>query len=174
MGPTTTARQVAQTSDGESPPKVTGGAARDDSRRNVAAPLVRLHRAPWRVVAARIIVNGLAVALVVLILPGVRESTGHPLLGYLLLGAIFGLVNAFVKPVVQFVALPLLAGSMGLVIVLVDIATFAVLDAVTKVIQTSGAVSVIVGGVVLGLLSYLLDNLVGLTPPIVPDLPEKV
>ncbi len=128
---------------------------------------------PWRVVAARVVVNGLAVALVVLIMPGVHESTGHPVLGYLLLGAIFGLVNAFVKPAVQFVALPLLAGSMGLVIVVVDIVTFGVLDAVTSVIRTSGAVWVILGGVLLGLLSYLLDNLLGLVPPIVPDEPEE-
>ena len=42
------------------------------------------------VVAARVVVNGLAVALVVLILPGVRAGTGHPALGYLVLGAILG------------------------------------------------------------------------------------
>ena len=73
----------------------------------------RVRRAPWRVVATRIIVNGLAVAAVVLVLPGVHETTGHPVLGYLLLGAIFGLINAFAKPAIQFVALPMLAGSMG-------------------------------------------------------------
>ena len=128
---------------------------------------------PWRVVAARVVINGLAVALVVLTLPGVRESTGHPVLGYLLLGAIFGLINAFVKPAVQFVALPLLAGSMGLVIVVVDIVTFAVLDALTNVIHTSGALPVVLGGVLLGVLSYLLDNVLGLVPPIVPDQPEE-
>jgi hypothetical protein len=48
-------------------------------------------------VAARVVVNGLAVALVVLILPGVRVGTGHPALGYLVLGAILGLINAFVN-----------------------------------------------------------------------------
>jgi hypothetical protein len=36
------------------------------------------------------------VALVVLVLPGVNEGTGHPVLGYLALGAIFGAINAFV------------------------------------------------------------------------------
>ena len=67
-------------------------------RAGVRASRVKLRRAPWRVLAARVVVNGIAVALVVLILPGVRESTGHPALGYLALGAIFGLINAFVKP----------------------------------------------------------------------------
>jgi hypothetical protein len=42
---------------------------------------ISLRRALRRVNAARVVVNGFAVPLVVLILPGVRESTGHPVLG---------------------------------------------------------------------------------------------
>ena len=130
---------------------------------------MKLHRVPWRVIGARVVVNGLAVALVVLILPGVRESTGNPALGYLALGAIFGLINAFVKPAIQFVALPLLAGSMGLVVVLVDIVTFWLLDSLTNLLHTNGPLWVVLAGVLLGLLSYVLDNVLGLVPPILTD-----
>jgi len=133
------------------------------------APRVKLRRAPWRVLAARVVVNGIAVALVVLILPGVKESTGHPVLGYVALGAIFGLINAFVKPAIQFVALPLLLGSLGLVVILVDIVTFWLLDSLTKLLSTSGPIWVVVAGVLLGLLSYIFDNVLGLVPPILPD-----
>jgi putative membrane protein len=129
----------------------------------------RVRRAPRRVVAARIIVNGLAVAAVVLVLPGVHETTGHPLLGYLLFGALFGLINAFVKPAIQFVALPMLAGSMGLVVIVVDILTFWLLAALTNVLTTSGPLPIILGGTILGLLSFLLDNLLGLVPPVLAD-----
>jgi putative membrane protein len=142
---------------------------RELGRRSLRASYARFHRAPWRVVAARVVVNALAVALVVSILPGVRESTGHPALGYLALGAILGLINAFLKPAIQFVALPGLLGSMGLVVILVDIITFWILDSVTPLISSSGFGWIVLAGVVLGVLSYLLDNLLGLGPPIVSD-----
>lgn len=132
-------------------------------------PRLRLHRAPWRVVVGRVVVNALALALVVLLLPGVHETTGHPVLGYLVLGALFGLLNAFIKPAIEFVALPLLLGSVGLVVIVVDVAMFWVLDSLTSLLTTDGAPWVIGAGVLLGLLSYLFDNVFGLVPPIVPD-----
>jgi putative membrane protein len=128
-----------------------------------------LHRAPWRVVAARVAVNGLAVALVVAILPGVRESTGNPVLGYLALGAIFGLINAFAKPAIQFIAVPLLLGSMGLVVIVVDVITFWLLDALTPLLTTTGFLAVGAAGILLALLSYVLDNVLGLVPPVQRD-----
>lgn len=105
-------------------------------------------------------------ALVVLLLPGVKESMGHPLLGYLALGAIFGLINAFMKPVIQFVALPALLSSLGLVVIVVDVVTFWLLDELTPLLNTSGLLAVLAAGVVLGVLSFVLDNVLGLVPPI--------
>jgi putative membrane protein len=148
---------------------------RDEARRRPSpasanhAGAVRLRRSPWRVVVARVVVNALAVAIVVLALPGVKESSGHPVLGYLALGAVLGLINAFVKPVFQFVALPGLLGSMGLVVIFVDIFTFWLLDAVTGLLSIDRPVWVALAGASLGFLSYALDNLLGLTPPILSD-----
>ena len=122
---------------------------------------------------ARVVVNALAVALVVLVLPGVEVTVDHPVLGYLAIGAVFGLINAFVKPAIQFVALPLLLGSMGLVILVVDIAVFWVLVRVSPILHASGALWIVLAGLLLGLFSYLLDNLFGLAPPILSDRPEQ-
>ena len=146
---------------------------RPRGRRPGRVPHVRLHRAPLKVIAARTVVNGVAVALVVLLLPGVRENTGHPVLGYLALGAIFGLINAFVKPAMQFVAVPGLLGSLGLVVILIDIVTFWVFDLTTRLLDTSGPLAVVAAGVLLGLLSWVLDNLLGLAPPIARDHPRS-
>ena len=131
---------------------------------------MHLRRAPWKVVVARVIVNALALALTVLVLPGVQESSSHPVLGYLALGALFGLVNAFVKPALQFVALPFLLGSMGLIVVLIDILVFALLDELTpNLLSADGAGWIVLAGAVLGGLSFLLDNALGLVPPILRD-----
>lgn len=120
------------------------------------------------------IANAIAVAITVLVLPGLDENTGHPVLGYLGLGLLFGLINAFVKPAAQFVALPFLLGSMGLVVILIDILVFFLLDEITpNLLNATRPLWIIVGGVMLGVLSFLLDNLLGLTPPVVLDRREE-
>jgi putative membrane protein len=124
------------------------------------------------------VVNALALALVVLILPGIEDYAAHPLLGYLFLGALFGLLNAFVKPAIQFVALPLLLGSMGLVVVLVDVLVFWLLERLTPLLRTTGPLWarplwVVLAGVLLGLLSGVLDNILGLVPPLLSDQPDR-
>lgn len=128
--------------------------------------------APIKVLVARVVVNGLALALTVLLLPGVEENTDHPVLGYLALGALFGLVNAFLKPAMQFLALPFLFGSIGLVVIIVDTFVFWLLDELTPtLLSVDGFGWVILGGVTLGILSFLLDNIFGLAPPILSDHP---
>ena len=143
-----------------------GRAEQVSDGRPTHASRIRLHRRPVRVLVASVVVNGGAVALVVLLLPGLKENTGHPVLGYLALGVIFGVINAFVKPVIQFVALPALLSSLGLIVIVVDVVTFWLLDALTPLLHTRGFWAVLAAGVVLGVLSYLLDNVLGLVPPI--------
>ena len=135
-----------------------------------SGPITPTVHTTWRVWVMRVVVNAVAVAFVVLVLPGVKLQGSHTVLDLLLLGAIFGLVNAFIKPAMQFVALPFLFGSMGLVVLIVDVIAFWILDAVAKrIIDVEGALWIIVAGVLLGLVSFLLDNVLGLTPPILSD-----
>jgi putative membrane protein len=124
------------------------------------------------VLLGRIVVNGIAVVLVVLLLPGVHASTVHPVVAALVAGALLGLINAFIKPAIEFVVLPLLLGSLGLVIILVNILVFWLLDRLTPFLHTSGPLWDVLAGVLLGLLCYVLDNLTGLTPPIISDRPR--
>ncbi len=113
------------------------------------------------------IVNALALALVVTIVPGLHLEAGHVVVAYLVLGLLLGLLNAFVKPAIQFVAFPLLLGSFGLVVVLIDVLVFGLLRWLTPLLRTSNVWSVVAGGILLGVLCSLLDNLLGLNPPIV-------
>jgi putative membrane protein len=124
------------------------------------------------------VVNALALAVVVAILPAIREYAAHPVLGYLFLGAVFGLLNAFLKPAIQFLAFPLLLGSMGLVVVLVDVLVFWLLERLTPLLRTTGPLWarplwVVLAGVLVGLLSGVLDNILGLVPPISADQPDR-
>lgn len=130
--------------------------------------LVRRRVTNWRVLLLRVPLNGLAVFLTVLMLPGLHVTTERPVLGYLALGAAFGLLNAVVKPLLQLVALPFLFSSFGLVLLAVDAVVFGLLD-LTRILSADRFLWVVLGGAVVGLISFVLENLVGLTPPIVEE-----
>lgn len=131
-------------------------------------------RGDWRVWLVRVPADGLAVGLTALILPGIHMTTSRPVLGYLLLGAIFGLLNTFVKPAIQYVALPFLLRSFGLVVVVVNIVVFWLLDLFFKqLLAVDGFWWYVAGGVLVGLLAFLIENLLGLTPPILDDRAER-
>lgn len=120
-----------------------------------------------RLAVVRVPANAAALAFTVAVLPGVHVTAARPVVGYLVLGAVFGLVNAFVKPVLQFLVLPLLLASFGLVVVLVDVLAFWLLDALSGRLDADGVLWLVAAGALLGLLSFALDVLLGLTPPIV-------
>lgn len=76
---------------------------------------------------ARVIINGLALALACWVLTGLNISTpgndtASIVLGYLFIGLIFGLVNAFVKPIVSVLSLPITILTLGLFTVVINAA----------------------------------------------------
>jgi putative membrane protein len=126
----------------------------------------------WRVAVLRVPSNALALAFTAWVLSGIHITTARPVLGYLLLGAVFGLLNAFVKPALQYLTLPLLLESFGLVVVIVDVLVFWLFGALfSQVVQVDGFWWLLAGGALMGFLSFLLDTVLGLTPPIVDDRP---
>ena len=89
----------------------------------------------------RVIINGLALWIASWLLPGLDISTTATteavaaktgvsqgtdaagiVLAYLFIGLIFGLVNAFVRPVVSFLALPITILTLGLFTVVINAA----------------------------------------------------
>jgi putative membrane protein len=129
--------------------------------------------ANWRVAVVRVPSNALALAFTAWVLAGIHITTSRPVLGYLVLGAVFGLLNALVKPMLQYLTLPLLLESFGFVVVIVDVFVFWLFDLIfPRVVAVDGFWWLLAGGALLGLLSFLLDTLLGLTPPIVDDRPS--
>ena len=81
----------------------------------------------WKLMLMRVVVNGLAIALTAWLLPGM-DVVVPKLLNFLLLGAVFGLLNAFVKPIIQFLTLSLLFVTYGLVIILINTVMLLILE----------------------------------------------
>ena len=126
----------------------------------------------WRILLVRILVN--AVTLVVLaILPGIKFV--DPSLGKLLLMAlVLGLINAFVKPILQFLTLSFLFVTYGFVLILINAVVLILLARLFQSYQLASIWAALLGGALIGLISSFLESLFGVAPPILPEKPPEL
>jgi putative membrane protein len=127
----------------------------------------------WRLLLVRWLTSGLAVVVTVAILPGIR-FTSWTWGEFLLVGLVFGLLNALVKPLIQFFTLRYLVASYGVVIILINAFLLMLLSWVLGgEIAARGPIPLLLGGAVVGALGLFLDTLAGTTPPIF-DAPDSM
>ena len=123
----------------------------------------------------RFLVNALSLAVTVTIVPNVFFAGNHRILSWLLVSAVFGLLNAFLKPLLQILMLPLIFVSYGLVVVLINTVMLWTIDWMFPGrFHVQGIIWALVGGLVCGLFEGLFQNLLGLAPPIVEGGPESL
>ena len=128
----------------------------------------------WRFLVVRIVVNALALVFTAAVLPKIYfiDKTFWNLL---LMAFMLGLLNALLKPVLQFLTLQFIFVTYGLVVVLVNALLLWLLSFIfPNRFEAGGLVWLLLGGLVLGLLSSFLESLLGLTMPIVPDEPPEL
>jgi len=81
--------------------------------------------APVKNILIRVVVNGLALWLAALVVPGVNLASGdsswaNKLLTVLFVALVFGVINAFIKPIVKLFSLPFIIVTLGLFTFLVN------------------------------------------------------
>jgi ubiquinone biosynthesis protein len=128
----------------------------------------RLSRFGWRVTLVQFLSNALLIAVLILVLPGFELHAKHELLAILWLAVVFGVVTAVVRPVLEFLFLPYVLQTLGLVMVAINAIVLALL-ALTSVLEVRGVVALLVGAVVMGAVGFFLDAVLGLTPPVAED-----
>jgi putative membrane protein len=122
----------------------------------------------WRMLLVRIFVNALAL-LVVTILPDIHfvEPT---VLRILFVALILGVLNAFVKPIIQFLTLRFIFITYGFALVVINSIILLLLNIVVPgMFSVDSLVWAIIGGALLGLVSSFFENLLGLQLPILPE-----
>jgi putative membrane protein len=71
-----------------------------------------------RSIITKVVINAFAIWIATLVIPAVSVgggSVGHRVLSLVVVGALFGLINTFIKPVVKLFTLPLYILSLGLI-----------------------------------------------------------
>jgi putative membrane protein len=79
----------------------------------------------------KIIVNAIAIWVATAIVPGVEltaNGTSRTVLSFVAVGALFGIVNTVIKPVVSLFALPFIVLTLGLMIFVVNALMLKLVD----------------------------------------------
>ncbi|HEY1410252.1 MAG TPA: phage holin family protein [Promineifilum sp.] len=132
-------------------------------------PNLRFWRAQfnWRLILVQSIVNAITLGLIVVLLPGIRMPHDNLITELLASGVIFGLLNAFVRPILQFIMFRYLFITFGLVLVVINMAILWIMASLTPDrFQVDGPFSLILAGLLTAILGGFLETVMGLQPPI--------
>ncbi|NKQ36472.1 MAG: phage holin family protein [Chloroflexi bacterium] len=125
----------------------------------------------WRLALVRLFVNGAAIILVALIVPGVN-LVNPSLFSVALIALVIGLLNVFVKPVVQFVTLPFLFVTYGLIMIITSTVMFLLLALfLPDFISVNGLITAVIAGFLMNVFTMIMENIFGVVPPIVDSDP---
>lgn len=132
----------------------------------------------WRMLLMRIVVNAVALLVTAGLVPKIY-FVDRTVVTWLLVAVGLGVLNALIKPVVQFLTLRFIFATYGLVLALINAIMLFLLSVLLPArFAVDGVLWALVGGAVLGIISAVLENLFGLTPPIVsekyPELRQKI
>jgi len=123
----------------------------------------------WRILLLRILINAAALFLTAALVPDIY-FVDRSLASLLLLALGLGLLNAFLKPILQVLTLRFIFASYGLIVILINT---LILYLLTIFFPARFAVDhllwAFVGGALIGAVGSLLESLLGVTAPIVGD-----
>jgi len=106
----------------------------------------------------RWLVLAIAIAITAAVVDGIHIDGGAA--GLLAVAALFGLVNAFIRPIVRLLALPVRVMTLGLVSFVINGLMLLITDWVLDVLDVGGLWSAIVAAIVISIVSTLLNWLI--------------
>jgi putative membrane protein len=121
----------------------------------------------WRLLFVKFVSAALSVVVTVLVLPGLSFQ-GWQWGQLTLIGVVFGVLNAVLKPVLQFFTLRYLVASYGFVIIAINAVLLLVLSWVFgDRLEVARVTSLLAGGALVGLIGMFLDTLLGTNRPVI-------
>ena len=108
----------------------------------------------------KILVIAAAVWIVTALVPGVQVTEGIE--NYLIIAAIFTLVNVLVKPVLTLLSFPLLLLTLGLFLIVINAALFGLTAWLTDRLTVDGIGPAVIAALIISVVTWVGDNLLGL------------
>jgi putative membrane protein len=121
----------------------------------------------------KVVIFAVAIGLVAKLVPGIH-ILGDNLSTLLIIGFVFGVLNAFVKPIIKFLTCPLVLVTLGLFVLVINALMLLITAALIPArLQIDGFFPAFVGGIVMSIISMILERILGVgdnSPPR-PDKP---
>jgi putative membrane protein len=106
----------------------------------------------------RWLINTLAVLVAVEVLPGVGCEKPRDLFAASLL---LGILNAFLKPILMLIALPLVISTLGLFVIVINAALLLLTSSLVPSFRVDGFWWAVAGAVIISLVSLAVNHLTG-------------
>jgi putative membrane protein len=116
----------------------------------------------------RVLINAIAIAVAAALIPGI--SYGHAAYGYgdadkwISLGLtalVLGVVNAFVRPIISMIALPITCLTLGLFQLVIAGLMLLLVSAIPVLgFAVDGVLTAIIGAIVIGLVGYVASRII--------------
>ena len=111
---------------------------------------------PVQRIIIRIAINAIAVWVAAEIIGGITLEGGFWRI--VLVAAILGLVNAFVKPVIILLALPAVVLTVGIALILINALMLVITDALTTALEIENFGSALLGALVISAVSWVVGR----------------
>jgi putative membrane protein len=112
-------------------------------------------------IVIRIVINAVAFWVTASILTGFRVAD-NDIGTYLVIGLIFGVVNAIIKPIVKFLTCPLTLLTLGLFIFVINGLMLLLTASLSGGrLQIDSFLTAIVGGIIMALVNVVLEAVIG-------------
>lgn len=116
----------------------------------------------------RWVVNAIALWLAVLVVPGLTFTDPDPV-RVLIVAAVFGLVNAVLRPILAVLSCPLVVLTLGLFILVINALMLMATGWLSRELglgfEVDGFIPALLGGILIGLVSAVLTLAVGRNEP---------
>ena len=110
----------------------------------------------------QIAINAIAIWAAAEIVPGVVFASNY-WLAFLWVGAVFGLVNFLLRPILTFFSIPFIVVTLGLFMLVINAALLGVTAALLDVLSVSGFWAAVFGGLVISIVAWMLEIVFGIS-----------
>ncbi|WP_080237604.1 phage holin family protein [Spirosoma rigui] len=106
----------------------------------------------------RILISAVAVYVASLFIPGISVSGGAST--YLVIAIVLGLLNAFVKPILTILTIPITILTLGLFLIVINVLMVYLAAYLVPGFSVSGFIAALLFSIVVSLVTSLIDAIV--------------
>lgn len=106
----------------------------------------------------RILISAVAVYVASIFIPGIRVSGGPTT--YLIVAVVLGFLNAFVKPILTILTIPITIVTLGLFLLVLNVLMVYLTDYLVAGFSVSGFIAALLFSFVVSIVTALIDAIV--------------